>query len=223
VPHIFQAALPADFADPRQVAARKDRFVMLVLPHVLRVNEEIAAERQRLMRIRGAELSAEDRAWLSWIAERYGTEDVDELRRRIDIIPPSLALAQAAEESGWGSSRFAHQGNALFGQRTAGDEFGIVPMERAAAEGIRVRAYEDLGAAVRSYARNLNTHTAYVDFRDARASARTKGSTPSGHRLAETLLRYSERGEAYVNSLRAIIRMNRLEGFDAAKLGGSSI
>ena len=222
VPHVFHAALPAELVDMRHAPERKDRFLMLVLPHVLKANEEIAAERARLLRIR-TPMSAEDRVWLSWIADRYGTEDPAELARRIDVIPPSLALAQAAEESGWGTSRFAHEGNALFGQRTVAEEMGLVPLARTAAEGVRVRAYDSLGAAVRSYARNLNTHPAYAEFRRARAEARAKGTAPSGHSLAETLVRYSERGEAYVSSLRAIIRMNRLEGFDTARLGGSSI
>ena len=167
-----------------------------------------------------ARVSAEDQTWLAWVAERYDAPagNLDELLVRVDIIPTSLALAQAAEESGWGTSRFAHQGNALFGQRATGDEPGLAPVERATEEHVRVRAYETLGAAVRSYARNLNTHPAYERFRAERAENRSQGAEPGGHALAPTLTRYSERGAAYVASLRAIIRLNRLESFDKARL-----
>jgi Bax protein len=222
VPQVFHASLPAELTLMRHTPERKDRFLALVLPLVLKANAEIAADRTRLARLakaRGAGMSAEDSAWLSWMAERYGTDEHTELLRRVDIIPPSLALAQAAEESGWGTSRFAHQGNALFGQRAFGEELAMTAAERTDDETVRVRAYENLAAAVRSYARNLNTHAAYAPFREARAAARAEGAPVRGHDLAETLIRYSERGLAYVQSLRAIIRLNRLDAFDAARLG----
>ena len=228
VPNVFLAALPADLADVRVAQQRKDLFVAMILPLVLRENDEIAANRARLMEImeqseRGAKLAADDRLWLAAMAERYDTDsaDLEELSRRLDIIPPSLALAQAAEESGWGTSRFASEGNALFGQRTYGTD-GIAPQGniqgRVADETFRVRAYRDLGGAVRSYIHNLNTHPAYAQFRQERAKKRAADQSLTGHALAGTLMRYSERGSDYVKTLQSLIRANRLNDFDKARL-----
>jgi Bax protein len=164
---------------------------------------------------------AEDRLFLAAMAERYDTDadDLDEMARRIDTVPPSLALAQAAEESGWGTSRFAYEGNALFGQRAYGPDDGSTPSLRAADDSFRVRAYSDLGGAVRSYIHNLNTHPAYAPFRKERAKKRAADQALTGHALAETLVRYSERGADYVKTLQSLIKANRLNDFDKARLG----
>ena len=227
VPHVFLAALPTDLADVRAPAQRKDMFLAMLLPLVLRENEEIAANRARLMEIvqhavdASAKLPAEDRLWLAAMAERYDTDpaNLSELARRLDIVPPSLALAQAAEESGWGTSRFANEGNALFGQRIYGATEGMMPQNRASDESFRVRAYRDLGGAVRSYIHNLNTHPAYAHFRKERAKKRDADKELTGIALAETLMRYSERGPDYVKTLQSLIRANRLNDFDKARLG----
>jgi len=225
VPNVFLAALPADLAEVRIAAQRKDMFVAMILPLVLRENEEIATNRTRLMdiveRSEGeGKLPADDRLWLAAMAERYDTDPANlaELSRRLDIVPPSLALAQAAEESGWGTSRFASEGNALFGQRVYGTGEGMAPASRAADESFRVRAYSDLGGAVRSYIHNLNTHPAYASFRKERAKKRAADQSLTGHALAETLMRYSERGIDYVKTLQSLIRANRLNDFDKARL-----
>jgi Bax protein len=209
----------------RIAAQRKDMFVAMILPLVLRENEEIAANRARLLDISArisedVKLPADDRLWLAAMAERYDTEpaNVAELARRLDIIPPSLALAQAAEESGWGTSRFANEGNALFGQRTYSAAEGMAPQSRATDETFRVRAYRDLGGAVRSYIHNLNTHPAYAQFRKERAKKRAADQSVSGHAMAETLTRYSERGTDYVKTLQSLMRANRLADFDKARL-----
>lgn len=226
VPNVFLAALPSDLADVRVPAQRKDMFVAMILPLVLRENEEIAANRARLMDImaRVADdhaLPADDRLWLAAMGERYDTDpgNLKQLSRRLDIVPPSLALAQAAEESGWGTSRFAYEGNALFGQRVYVGSEGLPPAVRIADDGFRVRTYNDLGAAVRSYIHNLNTHPAYAQFREQRARKRAADQLVSGHALAETLVRYSERGPDYVKTLQSLIRANRLNDFDKARLG----
>ena len=225
VPNVFLAALPSDLADVRVPAQRKDMFVAMILPLVLRENDEIAANRARLMDISArltedAKLPADDRLWLAAMAERYDTEpsNVVELERRLDVVPPSLALAQAAEESGWGTSRFANEGNALFGQRTFDAAEGMAPKNRAADESFRVRAYRDLGGAVRSYIHNLNTHPAYAQFRKERAKKRAADQSVTGHAMAETLTRYSERGADYVKTLQSLMRANRLADFDKARL-----
>ena len=123
------------------------------------------------------------------MADLYGTDpfDVQELLNRMDVVPPSLALAQAAEESGWGTSRFARQGNALFGQYTYNAKPGIVPAQRDADRRHRVRSHDNLLAAVRAYVHNLNSHWAYEDFRRKRSRLRRAGETISGYVLAGEL------------------------------------
>jgi Bax protein len=141
----------------------------------------------------------------------------------MDIIPPSLALAQSAEESGWGTSRFARQGNALFGQWTWDRSQGIRPSAAAASATHAIRRFPTLLAAVRAYARNLNTHRAYASFRLERERLRQQSQPISGFRLATTLTRYSERGGAYVRSLHAIMRGNDLARFDQARLSPAPV
>ncbi len=225
VPRIILASLPPDLSELDAPAARKEVFLAAMLPLVLQVNEEIASRRRRLEHIRaglaaGQPLDAGDRAWLHEIAAAYGVPDPDPdiLMPRIDQIPVSLALAQAAEESGWGTSRFARDGNALFGQWSFGE--AAMRPRQASRDGYGVRAFDNLLEAVRAYARNLNTHAAYREFRQARAALRRAGKPLDGHALAGTLTRYSARGPAYVRSLRAIIAANGLGALDAARFAG---
>ena len=137
---------------------------------------------------------------------------------RVDAVPASLALAQAASESGWGTSRFASLGNSLFGQWTWGK--GLKPAEqRAGTHGDhRIAAFDTTGEAAYAYALNLNTQGAYRDLRLKRADLRRHNQRISGSVLAETLLKYSERGQAYVDDLKALIRQNRLDDADDAYL-----
>jgi Bax protein len=228
VPRLFIASLPHDLKKLSQPSHRKVMFIKSTLPLILHVNELIAHDRERLIDLRrkmhaGIPLPAEDRAWLSRMAERHDLDriDIDELLLRVDVIPPSLAIAQAAEESGWGTSRFAREGNALFGQRIYDDERpGIVPDERDEGLTFRVRAFNHLIDGVKAYMRNLNTHFAYDKFREERARLRAEGAEIDGYRLVETLDRYSERGDAYIETIRKIMRINGLEVFDGARLGG---
>ncbi len=226
VPRIYLESLPRDLARIGHVATKKTLFVQAVLPVVLRVNEELVAERWRAEHLgnrlaRHGTLSSADRKWLLDAAELYGTKplDVPALLNRMDIVPPSLAIAQAAEESGWGTSRFVLEGNALFGQYTYKSKTGMVPMRRDADRQHRVRRYEDLLDAARSYAHNLNTHWAYEDFRRHRSGMRRAGSLIGGYELAGKLWKYSERRAAYIETIRRIIRQNRLDDFDRAWLG----
>ena len=219
------ASLPSGFNETSVPTKRKAQFINLVLPLVLHVNETLSALRERVIDMRdreagGSPLSGEERSWLESVAERYGVERVDygELLKAVDIIPPSLAIAQSAEESGWGTSRFARAGNALFGQRTykpgARD---MVPEKRADGATFRVRSYNNLLNSVFSYAHNLNSHEAYGAFRDARAQLRRVGRRIDGEALVGTLSRYSERGEAYIETIRRIMRTNELGLFDRAR------
>ncbi|MCC7017417.1 MAG: glucosaminidase domain-containing protein [Rhodospirillales bacterium] len=225
VPRLILAALPHDLAEVPETAERKAIFFRAVLPLVLRVNEEILAERKKLLDIRKrlrahTHIAQAERLWLQAMAERYETTpgDVEQLVNRVDTIPPSLALAQAAEESGWGSSRFVRDGNALFGQWTTVDEGHQLPLARDEGRTHRVAGFPSLLESTRAYARNLNSHRAYREFRDARADARAEGRTPSGFELAGKLARYSQRGAAYVNRLRGLIVVNELRDLDGAKL-----
>ena len=145
-------------------------------------------------------------------------EQLAELRKRVDIVPLSLALSQTAEESGWGTSRFAVEGNALFGQWTWGG--GMKPKEqRTRTRGDHgVAAFESPLESVTSYMLNLNTHHTYESLRDRRAELRANNQPVTGNELAGTLTRYSERGGAYVDTLRSIMRVNNLAPADGAYL-----
>ena len=136
----------------------------------------------------------------------------------MDILPPSMVLAQSAEESGWGTSRFAREGNALFGQRIWAGTNGMKPRLRPRGERFLVRSFNNLLDGVWAYAFNLNTHPAYADFRAARSSLRLNGGGIEGLKLIGKLGNYSERGEGYIRSIENIIRVNQFEEFDGAKL-----
>jgi len=225
VPRVMLAALPMDLAKIEPTPLRKQLFIEGLLPIVLGVNERIAGDRDRLVTLldrqkAGEAISGRDNTWLKEIAMRYGSMDAGELLRRVDVVPPSLAIAQAAIESGWGSSRFARQGNALFGQRVYGPS-GMQPAGLAADAGFGVREFETLGAAVAAYADNLNSFSAYDALRAKRASLRAQGQLPDGLSLAGTLLRYSELGGDYVAQVRELIRINGLGALDKARLAAT--
>lgn len=227
VPRVFLASLPRDMKRLRSIDTRKRVFLRTILPLVLKVNEAVLLERGRLLALRqrveaGRPLTPAARAWLENLARRYKVDpdalDFDALLARVDAVPPALALAQAAEESGWGTSRFALEGNAPFGQWTFDAANGIVPKRRENGKAHLVRVYDHLLDGVRAYSRNLNSHPAYRRFRKMRAQMRRTGRDLDGYELAGTLTSYSERGEAYVESLRAIMRVNDLTPLDRARL-----
>jgi Bax protein len=230
VPRVFLASLPSDLRKIREVGTRKLVFIKTALPLILHVNELITHDRSRIEALwdnsrNGTAPSATEAAWLKDKAAEYGLDKFSfpALLARVDIIPPSLALAQSAEESGWGTSRFAHEGNALFGQRvwrTKGkSRSGMMPKKRGEGETFRVKAFDHLIDGVKSYVRNLNTHRAYRAFRRARATLRKNNKRLSGHELVGSLTAYSERGQAYVRTIRSIIRINGFQVFDRARLG----
>jgi Bax protein len=226
VPRLFLASLPADLSRIAVPRERKLMFIKAALPLILQVNELILAERRRVATIRdelnaGFDLGQTETAWLARTLSNYGVDvpDLDELLRRIDIIPPSMALAQSAEESGWGTSRVAREGNALFGQRIFKGTRGLVPLRRDEGQRHRVRAFRHLIDGVKAYADNLNIHPAYTPFRAARARARSAGARPDGASLVGTLEMYSERRGDYVKTIGTIIRVNGLRLYDGARLG----
>lgn len=225
VPRVYLEALPRDLADVASVDAKKRLFIQTVLPLILRVNEELAAARRRVEQLADRLMWADtiapaDRDWLIAMAEHYGTApfDLPGLLNRLDVVPPSLAIAQSAEETGWGTSRFALEGNALFGQYTYESVQGMVPARRDEDRRHRVRRHDTLLDAARSYAHNLNSGWAYEEFRHRRASLREAGNQLDGYDLAGELRHYSERGAAYVQTIRKIMRQNRLGDFDGSWL-----
>ena len=222
VPRLYFAALPGDLDQLGDFAQRRATFLKAALPLVLLINENIMKDRRRLLALRdehatGFNLHREDQAWLADLAQRYKLHavDYDELVRRVDVIPPSLALGQAATETGWGTSRAARRGNALFGQMIMatqpGDDGTPVPT-------LVIQSFDDLYNSVRAYAENLNTHAAYTDFRRLRAQLRETGDTPDGYRLIGTMPLYSERGADYIADVRTTIRSNDLGRLDGAVL-----
>ena len=212
------------------VLEKKRIFFRALAPLVLRSNEFILRDRARLEELGpGGDLNSDDRLWLSELAVAYGVVKdadaaldaavLDELLVRVDVVPVSLALSQCAEESGWGTSRFAAEGNALFGQWSWGGK-GIKPLQQREGMGdYRIAAFETPLQSVMAYMRNLNTHNAYAGLRARRAELRAKGERISGFELAKTLDKYSERGAAYVESLHGIMRVNQLDPADDAFLG----
>ncbi|WP_114395478.1 glucosaminidase domain-containing protein [Oleisolibacter albus] len=229
VPRLVLADLPHDIDRLESSDDRKAVFVKTMLPLILLANERIEADRDRLSKLHqiresGQALAPQDRLWLADLAERYGVEvegevDTKDLLKRVDIVPPSLALAQAAEESGWGTSRFAQKANVLFGQLTwKAEDAGVTPRNRQPGQTHRYRAFDDPKASVEAYIHNLNTHRAYEGFRRLRASLRTHGKPLDGVQLVSTLERYSERGADYVHTLQRLIRSNKLADFDQAVL-----
>lgn len=224
VPRVFMTAIPRDMSDIRETSEKKSLFFKAILPLVLQVNESLLADRARLLSIQqtvreGETPTAVDRLWLAMMSDRYDVvrDDISALLARVDIIPPSMALAQAAAESGWGTSRFVQEGNALFGQWTfaAGN---LVPEGRDDGKGHMIKRFSSLLDSVRGYARNLNKNRAYREFRDLRSELRRSGKPLDGRVLMGKLHRYSERGVDYVNEIRSLISFNKLHRLDDARL-----
>ena len=237
IPRVYLADVPDTWRERStkelSVADKKRLFFRLIAPVVLRINEIILEDRDRAKELterlaEGQSVRPEDQAWLTELAAKYKVlespskrldgDAFAELLMRVDIVPPSLSLAQAASESGWGTSRFAAEGNSLFGQWTWGK--GLKPTEQRTSKlgDYRVAAFDSTAQAAYSYALNLNTARAYRALRLKRADLRRQNLRISGTVLAETLVNYSERGQAYVDDLKALIRENRLDDADDASL-----
>ena len=217
--------LPAEIKMIESVKKRKEFFIQIVLPLILEENKNIKLDRKRLFSIINKNNnSSSEKRWLEKKYKQYGipSRDLSILKRRMDIVPVSLALAQAAKETGWGTSRFAQQGNALFGQWTWSGE-GLKPKDAEKNEGHKVMKFNVLQASVRAYQRNINTHSSYEDFRLARAKLRDLGEPLDSMILSEYLDKYAETGNEYVKVLQKIIQQNNLKDFDDAKLLPSSI
>ena len=204
---------------------RKDFFIQIVLPLILQENNNIRLDRKRLFSIINKSNNTElEKKWLKKKYKQYGipSRDLSTLKIRMDEVPVSLALAQAAKETGWGTSRFAQEGNALFGQWTWSGE-GLKPKEADESQGHKVMKFNVLQASVRAYQRNLNTHKTYKEFRLARAQLRDAGKPLDSIFLSKYLDEYAETGQEYVKIIQKIIEQNDLKDFDNAKLLPSSL
>jgi Bax protein len=203
---------------------RKEFFIQIVLPLIIKENNIIKKDRRTLFNI--INKSNNTTLELSWLEKKYKqygikSKDLSTLKMRMDEIPVSLAIAQAAKETGWGTSRFAQEGNALFGQWTWSGE-GLKPKDAKKGEDHKVMKFNILQASVRAYQRNLNTHSTYKNFRKARAEFRDSKKPLDSIELSKYLNKYAETGNQYVEVLQKIIMQNRLQDFDDAKLLPSS-
>ena len=217
--------LPAEIKMIENTNQRKDFFIQIILPLILQENNNIKLDRKRLFSIINKSNNTNlEKKWLEKKYKQYGvsTKDLSTLKIRMDEIPVSLAIAQAAKETGWGTSRFAQEGNALFGQWTWSGE-GLKPKDADKSKGHKVMKFNVLQASVRAYQRNLNTHSSYKNLRKARAELRDQGLPLDSLLLVKFLNQYAETGEKYVEVLQKIIEQNNLKDFDDAKLLPSSI
>ena len=217
--------LPQEIKMIESTKKRKEFFIQIVLPLILKENNNIRLDRKRLFTIINKSNNTKlEIKWLKNKFKQYGikSNDLSILKIRMDEVPVSLALAQAAKETGWGTSRFAQEGNALFGQWTWSGE-GLKPKDSDKNEGHKVMKFNVLQASVRAYQRNLNTHSSYKNFRKARAELRDEDKELDSLVLAQYLNNYAETGEKYVEVLQKIIEQNNLKDFDDAKLLPSSI
>lgn len=217
---IYLTKLPKDINTLNDSRVKRDLFIKIILPLVLDENEKITQDRKKLFKILNKKFNTPgEKVWLKRRFREYKIDDKDlaKLKMRMDIIPVSIALAQAANESGWGTSRFALEGNALFGQWTWSKK-GISPADKDKNQKHRVLQFQILKASVRAYKNNLNTHNAYKKFRQARAILRQEEKIINGLDLTKYLKNYASIGMKYVSILESIIIKNSLTDFDKANL-----
>jgi Bax protein len=217
--------LPNEMKMIENTKKRKELFIQIILPLIIQENNNIRFDRKKLFLVLNkSNNSKNEKLWLEKKFKQYGVanKDLSTLKIRMDEIPTSIAIAQAAKETGWGTSRFALEGNALFGQWTWSGE-GIKPAGADDDTKHKVMKFKVLQASVKAYHRNLNTHSSYRNFRRARAESRDRDKELDSIELSEHLDQYAETGKKYVEILQQIIRQNRLTDFDDAKLLPSTI
>jgi Bax protein len=230
VPAIKVERVPDDLGTMDGVE-RKLLFIAALLPVILDVNQHVLSDREQLVDLRDRfvadpeSLGIIDRAWLSQLADRYDMQidqvdkaQLEQLLGRVDIVPPSMAIAQSGIESGWGTSFAARTGNALFGQIQAAGQHSVAVSWKPGAG--MPQPFANVGEAAEAYVSNLNTHPAYSAFRSERAAMRGRGEMPDGYKLIGQLLQYSERGLGYVQFVRQVMREDKLTDFDSAQLSG---
>ena len=226
VPNIIIAKFPNDFKNIYSSSLRKELFIKVALPLIVRENENLISQNLKIERLKNrfSSISRREALWLRKKMEEYQVRNnsVGELLMKIDAIPVSIALSQAAVESGWGSSRFASEGNALFGQYVWGDKNGIIPEERSEDEIHKIKSFKNLKSSVSSYMKNLNSNFHYDEFRLNRYVMRKNGIDLDGIYLAEFLYNYSTE-EGYPQKIKKIIQSNGLDDFDEVRIDHLSV
>ncbi len=220
---IYFTQFPRDLDNLQSVQLKKETFIQIVLPLIVAENEKIFDDREKLMGLLKKKFTSDkEKQWLRQKLLEYKVKkgDLNELKKRMDIIPVSIALAQAAKESGWGTSRFALEGNAIFGQWTWNGQ-GIAPLERDGNKNHKILKFPILRASVKAYKNNLNTHKSYSNFRQKRNSLREKDKDISGLALTSTLKNYAQTGSEYTKILNQIIKQNSLTDFEPVRLVNS--
>jgi len=220
---IYFTQFPKDLDEIQSMKLKKETFIKIVLPLIVAENEKILDDRYKLKKIMNRKITSEDeKQWLrqKFLEYKVKKGSIDELSTRMDIIPTSIALAQAAKESGWGTSRFALEGNAIFGQWTW-DGQGIAPLLRDKSKSHKILRFPILRASVKSYKNNLNTHKSYKKFRDKRKKLRDSNKKVSGLELTDTLENYAQTGSEYTKKLKQIINQNQLMDFELVRLTNS--
>lgn len=221
LPNWAHDGLP-DFSSYQDTTEKKAAFFSFLYPRIVLANSRILIERDYLKSLAlKTELSEDERQWLDDHAERLridaasgSKEQFALLQKRLDVIPPSLILAQAANESAWGTSRFATKGYNLFGQWCFSKGCGLVPRGRVEGASHEVAKFSSPFRSVRAYIQNLNRHPTYQELRDIRQKDRRGNDPLSGEAMAAGLLGYSERGQEYVDEIRAMIHYNNLTFYD---------
>ena len=212
---IYFTRLPKDLNEMRSVAKKKETFLQILLPLVVAENESIIKDRKYLLEILKQNQSEKNKKWINKKYKKYrvSQKNIDELIEKMDIIPVSIALAQAAKESGWGTSRFALEGNAIFGQWTW-NGVGIEPLEKVEGTKHKILKFPLLRASVKAYITNLNTHAGYKSFRQKRLELRNQNKSLSGLDLIHELDNYAQTGKEYTKILEKIINQNDLDEFE---------
>ena len=220
---IYFTQFPKDLDEIQSVKLKKETFIKIVLPLIVAENEKILDDRFKLSKIIVRKDTTDDeKQWLrqKFLEYKVKKGSIEELKKRMDIIPASLAIAQAAKESGWGTSRFALEGNAIFGQWTWNGK-GIEPLLKDKSKNHKILRFPILRASVKAYKNNLNTHKGYVKFREQRRNLRDKNKKINGLELTRTLGNYAESGKEYTKILAQIILQNRLMDFEPVRLENS--
>ncbi len=220
---IYFTQFPRDLDNLQSVQLKKETFIKIVLPLIVAENEKILDDREKLKLLAEKKFTSDlEKQWLRQKLLEYKVKkgNLDELMQRMDMIPVSIALAQAAKESGWGTSRFALEGNAIFGQWTW-DGQGIAPLKRDGNKNHKILKFPILRASVKAYKNNLNTHKSYSKFREKRKSLRSKNIKITGLALTDTLKNYAQTGSEYTKILNQIITQNRLSDFELVRLVNS--
>ena len=216
---IYFTRLPKDLNSIRSTKKKKETFLKILLPLIVAENEKIEKDRKKLFKLLKSNNKPENQKWINKKYKDYkiSKREINDLIEKMDVIPISIALAQAAKESGWGTSRFALEGNAIFGQWTwKGD--GIEPLEKTENQNHKILKFPLLRASVKAYITNLNTHNGYKDFRKKRFQLRNQNKALTGEALIDELDNYAQTGKEYTKVLRQIIEQNDLDEFEAVEI-----